>query len=120
MWEERFQSVLVEDGVVSFVAGRSAFLDGGMHFYRLDAATGKLHYDQKVKGMTGTAYPSLTLAGGVIVVGAEDGRVAFVKPGDEFEEVARTEVQPFRCSPIFADGVGYIRTQESLMAIQGE
>ena len=35
-------SVLVEDGVVSFVAGRSAFLDGGMHFYRLDAASGKV------------------------------------------------------------------------------
>ncbi len=34
-------SVLVENGIVSFVAGRSVFLDGGMRFIRLDAATGK-------------------------------------------------------------------------------
>ncbi len=35
-------SVLVQDGVACFVAGRSAFLDGGMRYYRLDARTGKL------------------------------------------------------------------------------
>lgn len=34
-------SVLVEDGVASFVCGRSCFLDGGMKFFRLDAKTGK-------------------------------------------------------------------------------
>jgi outer membrane protein assembly factor BamB len=34
-------SVLVEDGKVSFVAGRSMFLDGGLRFFRLDAATGR-------------------------------------------------------------------------------
>jgi hypothetical protein len=35
-------SVLVYDGDVYFVAGRSTFLDGGLHFYRLDAVTGRL------------------------------------------------------------------------------
>ena len=34
-------SVLVENGSVSFVAGRSVFLDGGLRFLRLDAITGK-------------------------------------------------------------------------------
>jgi hypothetical protein len=34
-------SVLVEDGVASFVCGRSCFLDRGMKFFRLDAKTGK-------------------------------------------------------------------------------
>ena len=34
-------SVLVENGSVSFVAGRSVFLDGGLRFLKLDAATGK-------------------------------------------------------------------------------
>lgn len=34
-------SVLVENDMVSFVAGRSCFLDGGMRFCRLDAATGR-------------------------------------------------------------------------------
>lgn len=44
-------SVLVENGLVSFVAGRSCFLDNGLWFYRLDAATGELkikeHYDDR-------------------------------------------------------------------------
>ncbi|NOZ19559.1 MAG: PQQ-binding-like beta-propeller repeat protein [Planctomycetes bacterium] len=34
-------SVLVQDGVASFVAGRSIFLDDGMRLIRLDAKTGK-------------------------------------------------------------------------------
>ena len=34
-------SVLVENDTVSFVAGRSVFLDGGLRFFRLDAATGR-------------------------------------------------------------------------------
>ena len=35
-------SVLVQDGAVHFVAGRSMFLDGGLRMIKLDAATGKL------------------------------------------------------------------------------
>ena len=34
-------AVLVENGTVNAVAGRSMFLDGGLRFLRLDAATGK-------------------------------------------------------------------------------
>ncbi len=44
-------SVLVENDLVSFVSGRSCFLDGGLWFYRLDARTGaiqaKQHYDDR-------------------------------------------------------------------------
>lgn len=44
-------SVLVENGLVSFIAGRSCFLDDGLWFYRLDARTGairvKEHYDDR-------------------------------------------------------------------------
>ena len=35
-------SVLVQNGIVHFVAGRNLFLDGGMRFYRLDARTGRM------------------------------------------------------------------------------
>ncbi|UCF16464.1 MAG: PQQ-binding-like beta-propeller repeat protein [Phycisphaerales bacterium] len=35
-------SVLVRDGIVYCVAGRSTYLDGGLRFLRLDAATGRL------------------------------------------------------------------------------
>ncbi|MCA9228102.1 MAG: PQQ-binding-like beta-propeller repeat protein, partial [Planctomycetales bacterium] len=34
-------SVLIEDGVASFIAGRSNFLDGGMRLIRLDAVSGQ-------------------------------------------------------------------------------
>jgi outer membrane protein assembly factor BamB len=34
-------SVLVENGVASFAAGRSSYLDGGIYLYRLDLETGK-------------------------------------------------------------------------------
>jgi outer membrane protein assembly factor BamB len=37
-------SVLVENGLVSCVAGRSCFLDGGLWFYRIDAKTGEMKY----------------------------------------------------------------------------
>ncbi len=44
-------SVLMDKGTVNFVAGRSVFLDGGLRFIRLDAATGKklaeVVYDEK-------------------------------------------------------------------------
>ena len=35
-------SVLVQDGVVTFAAGRSSYLDGGIRLCRLEASTGKL------------------------------------------------------------------------------
>ncbi len=44
-------SVLVHDGVLYALAGRSMLLDGGLDLYRLDPATGKVlghrHYDEK-------------------------------------------------------------------------
>ena len=36
-------SVLVQDGMVYFAAGRSSFLDGGIIVYALDAKTGSVH-----------------------------------------------------------------------------
>ncbi|KPK37334.1 MAG: hypothetical protein AMJ65_14800, partial [Phycisphaerae bacterium SG8_4] len=49
MWFEQLESVwpvhgsvLVQDGVVYFVAGRSAFLDDGMRLIRLDPVTGRM------------------------------------------------------------------------------
>ena len=43
-------SVLVQDGVVYFAAGRSSFLDGGILVYGLDAATGKALYRHVLEG----------------------------------------------------------------------
>ncbi len=43
-------SVLVQDGVVYFAAGRSSFLDGGILVYGLDAETGKLLHHHLLEG----------------------------------------------------------------------
>jgi len=43
-------SVLVEDDVVYFAAGRSSFLDGGIYLYRLDPRTGKRLSETRVSG----------------------------------------------------------------------
>ncbi len=37
-------SVLLERGIVYFAAGRSSYLDGGIHLYGLDVATGEVRY----------------------------------------------------------------------------
>ncbi len=43
-------SVLVHDGVLYAVAGRSMFLDGGLRFLRLDPATGRLLGENRLDG----------------------------------------------------------------------
>ena len=43
-------SVLVQDGVVYFAAGRSSFLDGGIMVYGLDAGTGRVLYHHHLEG----------------------------------------------------------------------
>jgi hypothetical protein len=43
-------SVLVQDGVVYFAAGRSSFLDGGIIVYGLDAKTGRPLYHHVLEG----------------------------------------------------------------------
>jgi len=43
-------SVLVQDGVVYFAAGRSSFLDGGIMVYGLDAKTGKVLHHHHLEG----------------------------------------------------------------------
>jgi len=46
-------SVLVEDGVAYFAAGRSSYIDGGVRMYALDVATGKKLHESTVR----TAHP---------------------------------------------------------------
>lgn len=43
-------SVLVQDGIVYFAAGRSSFLDGGIIVYGLDVTTGKVRYTHVLEG----------------------------------------------------------------------
>jgi len=48
-------SVLVENGTAYFAAGRSSFLDGGIHVYGLDVETGDIRHHTQLEG----PYPKL-------------------------------------------------------------
>lgn len=108
-----YSSPLVHEGIVYLISRE-------YQMQALDAATGEGIWSEKVRGFTGTAYPSLTLAGEVIFVGSEDGSAAFVKPGRKFEELSRTKIDPYRSTPIFDGGWTYLRTQERLLAFRGK
>lgn len=108
-----YSSPLVQEGIVYLISRE-------YQMQALDAATGDGIWSEKIKGFTGTAYPSLTLAGKLIFVGAEDGNAAFVQPGRKFVEVSRTKVDPFRSTPIFDGELTYLRTQENLRAFRGK
>ncbi|MBN2450179.1 MAG: PQQ-binding-like beta-propeller repeat protein, partial [Lentisphaeria bacterium] len=43
-------SVLVRNGIAYFAAGRSSFLDGGIHVYGIDAGTGEQRYHTRLRG----------------------------------------------------------------------
>jgi outer membrane protein assembly factor BamB len=43
-------SVLVQDGTVYFVAGRSSYLDGGLYLYGLDARSGEIRHQTRLEG----------------------------------------------------------------------
>ncbi len=104
-----YSSPLVHEGIVYLISRE-------YQMQALDAASGEEIYSEKIKGFSGTAYPSLTLAGNVIFVGAEDGNAAFVKPGRKYEEISRTKVDPYRSTPIFDGDWSYVRTHEKLRA----
>lgn len=108
-----YSSPLVHEGIVYLISRE-------YQMQALDAASGGEIYSERIKGFTGTAYPSLTLAGEVIFVGAEDGRAAFLKPGREFAEISRTQVAPYRSTPIFKGDWTYLRTHEKLLAIRAK
>jgi outer membrane protein assembly factor BamB len=108
-----YSSPLVHEGIVYLISRE-------YQMQALDAATGKEIWAEKIKGFTGTAYPSLTLAGKLIFVGAEDGNAAFVQTGRTFAEVSRTKIEPYRSTPIFDGELTYLRTQEKLRAFRGK
>lgn len=108
-----YSSPLVHEGIVYLITRE-------YQMQALDAATGEPIYSEKIVGFTGTAYPSLTLAGDVIFVGAEDGNAAFVRSGRTFQEISRTKVSPYRSTPIFQGGLTYLRTHDKLLAFQSQ
>ena len=87
-------------------------------FTTLDASTGEILYQQEVEGFKGKAYPSLSLVGDTLFAGADDGVVIALQPGREYKEIARSQFELFRSTPIFQNNTAYLRTYENLYAIK--
>jgi outer membrane protein assembly factor BamB len=94
-------SVLVENDTVNFVAGRSVFLDGGLRFIRLDAATGKklaeVVYDDK-DPETGKDFQerhkTLQMPVGLNDILSSDGKVMYLRSQKILADGKRIEIGP--------------------------
>ena len=82
----------------------------------LDALTGKLHYRKRIGGKYSA---SPTFADGKIFIQSEGGRGFVLKPGREFVELGRNQLDGRTyASYAVADNAIFIRTENRLFRIQ--
>ena len=115
LWESRIQgsrhyaSVVIHEGLIYAVSREQIFSI-------LDAETGELLHERKLDLDSGsnTAYPSISLAGDKIYLSTENGTTVVLEPGREYKELARSSIEGFRSSPVFAGDRMYVRAFEHL------
>ncbi len=91
--------------------------DGGVATC-LDAQTGKTHWQKRIGG---TFSASPLFADGKIYLQSEDGEGIVLKPGLEFEELARNPLgERSLASYAVADGALFIRTEKHLTRFEGQ
>jgi len=86
----------------------------------LDAYTGRIVHEDDLRlggRRPNSAYPSVTLAGDYVFVSSENGTTAVLEAGREHNEVARNEMEGFRCSPVFIGDKMYIRAFDHMYCI---
>ncbi|MCZ6673386.1 MAG: PQQ-binding-like beta-propeller repeat protein, partial [Verrucomicrobia bacterium] len=105
-----YSSPLVHEGLV-YLVGQQSIVSV------LDASNGEIVYTHEIKGVTGTAYPTMVLADNKIYQSTEDGNMVIFKPGRTFEEITRHKLGPYRSTPIFNNQAAYLRTYDSLIAV---
>jgi outer membrane protein assembly factor BamB len=82
----------------------------------LDAASGKTVYKESL-GIKGDNYPSMVLAGPYLYASNNEGETVVIKPGREYQEVARNTLEPFTSTPVFSGKRMYVRGQANLYCI---
>ncbi len=103
-----YASSVIHDGLI-YAVSREGWLSV------LKESDGKLVYEKELEinqDNTNSVYPSLSLAGGHIYIGFEEGVVLVLKPGETYQEVARNELESFRGTPLFHGDRVYIRGLE--------
>ncbi len=86
----------------------------------LDASDGSLAYQHDLPFGKGrkTVYPSPLLAGGRLYVSADNGTTVVLKPGREYQELARNELDAFRTTPTPAGRRLLVRTVNELLCLE--
>jgi outer membrane protein assembly factor BamB len=94
-------SVLVENGAVNCVAGRSVFLDGGMRFVRMDAVTGKKlaevvynDVDPETGGDFQDRHKTLQMPVGLNDILSSDGKIMYLRSQKILADGKRIEIGP--------------------------
>ncbi|MEP6669520.1 MAG: PQQ-binding-like beta-propeller repeat protein [Chthoniobacter sp.] len=101
-------SVLEEKGVISLVAGRSCFLDGGLRFLRLDAATGKKQVEQVYDDKDPDApdhslqerHKTLQMPVALNDILSSDGKVMYLRSQKIGDDGVRIDIGPVSGNPV--------------------
>ncbi len=103
---------------VSIMDGLLYICDYSGQVHCLDAESGEAQW---VHDTLSHIWGSTLVADGKVYVGNEDGEVAVLKAGKELEEIALNEFSaPVFSSPVAANGVLYIQTQNHLYAFEAK
>ncbi|MCA9414922.1 MAG: PQQ-binding-like beta-propeller repeat protein, partial [Candidatus Omnitrophica bacterium] len=109
--ERSLSTPSVVDGLV-FVSDFSGYVSC------YDADTGELYWRHDTLSHI---WGSTLVAGGLVIVGNEDGYVTMLKAGRELEVVAEVNMMsPIYASPVVANGTLYLQTHTHLFAIRGD
>jgi len=105
-----YASPVLHDGLIYAVTQQA-------HFSVIDAKTGAIVHQKRLKFGRGQAYSSVTLAGSHLFLSRQDGTTLVMTPGREPKPVAMNKLELFRCSPVFAGKRMYIRAAANLYCI---
>lgn len=105
-----YASPLLHDGLIY------AMTQSG-HLSVIDAKTGAVTYQRRLKFGRGPAYPSITLAGSHLFLSREDGTTVVMTLGREPTQVAVNKLELFRTCPVFAGKRMIVRTAANLYCI---
>jgi hypothetical protein len=106
-----YASSIFQDGLIYAIHRNN-------HFSVIDATNGEVVFDQKLKSLgKGTTYPSITLAGNLLLVSSNNGTTIVIKPGPVCGIIAKNKISGFRSSPLISQRRMYIRAFTHLYCI---
>ncbi len=108
--ERYYASAVVADGLLYACTRYQVFSC-------IDAADGSIVYEQNLNLGKGEVYPSVTLAGGLLIVGNDSGSTVIIRPGRTYEEVSRQRIEAYRGSPVFIGDRVYIRGLHNMLCL---